>query len=175
MLGQYKYAVGKFSNRISAEHALKVLTTSGVQTDQISIFVIDAEHDEQFGEAGINVRDWYKAYDGTATCATITGSLLGAVVGCLIGLGLLVVPGVGPFLLIGTSGTTLATTIAGTGVGLASGSLISAISSLRTTSEQGGADSEHVLQNNYLLIVKGTKEEVRHAESILSRWCKVLS
>lgn len=168
MLGQYKYAVGTFPNRISAEHALKGLTTSGVQAEQISIFVIDTEHDEQFDEVGIGARGWYKAYDGTATCATITGSLLGAVVGCLIGLGLLVVPGVGPFLLIGTSGTTLATTLAGTGVGLASGSLISALSSLRSTSEQGEAESDPVFQNNYLLIVKGTKEEVRHAESILS-------
>lgn len=169
MLDQYKYALGTFPNRISAEHALKVLTTSGVQTDQISIFVIDAKHDEQFDEVGIGVRGWYKAYDGTATCATITGSMLGAVVGCLIGLGLLMVPGVGPVLLIGSSGTTLATTLAGSGVGLASGGLISALSSLRNTSERGGADSERVFQNNYLLVVKGTKEEVRHAESILSR------
>ena len=46
MLDQYKFAVGTFPNRISAEYALKELTTSGVQTEQISIFVIDAEHDE---------------------------------------------------------------------------------------------------------------------------------
>ena len=169
MSGQYKYAVGTFPTRTSAEHALNVLANSGVQTEQISIFVIEAEHDEQFDEVGIGARGWYKAHDGTAACATITGSMLGAIVGCLIGLGLLVVPGVGPALLIGTSGTTLATTLAGTGVGLASGGLISALSSLRITSERGGADSERVFQNNYLLIVKGTKEEVRHAESILSR------
>ena len=169
MLEQYKYAVGTFPNRISAEHALNVLTTSGVQTEQISIFVIDAEHDEQFGEVGIGSHGWYKAHDGTATCATITGSMLGAIVGCLIGLGVLVVPGVGPVLLIGTSGTTLAATLVGTGLGIASGGLISVLSSLRSTSERGGADSERVFPNNYLLIVKGTKEEVRHAESILSR------
>ncbi len=169
MIDQHKYVVGTFPNRISAEHALKLLTTSGVPTEQISIFVIDAEHDEQFGEVGIDARGWYKAYDGTATCATITGSMLGAIVGCLIGLGVLVVPGVGPVLLIGTSGTTLAATLAGTGFGLVSGGLISVLSSLRITSERGGADSERVFQNNYLLIVKGTKEEVRHAESILSR------
>lgn len=172
MLGEYKYAVGNFPNRVSAEHALKVLTTSGVQTDRISIFIINAEHDEQFGEVGINAHSWYKAYDGTATCATITGSMLGAIVGCLMGLGLLVVPGVGPVLLIGTSGTSVAATLAtlaGTGVGLATGGLISALSSLRIASERGGADSERVFQNNYLLVVKGTKEEVLHAESVLSR------
>ena len=169
MLEQYKYAVGTFPSRISAEYALKVLTTSGVQTDRISIFVIDAEHDEQFGEVGIGARGWYKTYDGTATCATITGSMLGAIVGCLIGLGVLVVPGVGPVLLIVTSETTLAATLVGTGLGLASGGLISALSSLRMTSERSGADSERIFQNNYLLIVKGTKEEVRHAEYILGR------
>ena len=169
MLNQYKYAVGTFPNRISAEYALKVLTTSGVQTDRISIFVIDAERDEQFGEVDIGARGWYKTYDGTATCATITGSMLGAIVGCLIGLGVLVVPGVGPVLLIVTSETTLAATLVGTGLGLASGGLISALSSLRMTSERSGADSERIFQNNYLLIVKGTKEEVRHAEYILGR------
>lgn len=169
MLGQYKCAVGTFSNRNSVEHAFKLLNTSGIQTAQISIFVIDVEHDEQFSEVGRGAHGWYKAYDGTATCATITGSLLGAIVGSLIGLGVLVVPGVGPFLLIGTSGTTLAATLAGTGVGLASGGVISALFSFLTTSERGGTVSERDSQNNYLLIVKGTKEEVRHAESILSR------
>ena len=168
MLDQYKFAVGTFPNRISAEYALKELTTSGVQTEQISIFVIDAEHDEQYG-VGIGFHGWSKAHDGTATCATITGSMLGAIVGCLIGLGVLVVPGVGPVLLIVTSETTLAATLVDTGLGLASGGLISVLSSLRSTSEQDGADSEHVFQNNYLLIVKGTKEEVCHAKSILSR------
>ena len=169
MLGQFNCAVGTFANRMSAEHALKALTTSGVQTDQISIFVIDAEHDEQFGKVDISASGWYKAYDGTATCATITGSMLGAIVGCLIDLGVLVVPGVGPVLLIGTSGSTLAAILAGTGLGLASGGLILALSSLRLISERGGFDRERVFQNNYLLIVKGTKEEVRHAESILIR------
>ena len=118
MLDQYKYAVGTFHNRISAERDLNVLTTSGVQADRISIFVMDAEHDEQFGEVGIGEHGSYKTYDRTATCATITGSMLGAIVGCLIGLGVLVIPGVGSVLLIGTSGTTLAATITGTGLGL---------------------------------------------------------
>lgn len=63
MLAQYKYTVGTFPNRINAEHALNVLTTSGIQTDQISIFIMDAEHGEQFGEVGIGTRVWYTAHD----------------------------------------------------------------------------------------------------------------
>ena len=62
-----------------------------------------------------------------ANCAPLTGSMLGAISGCLVGIGILAIPGVGPILAIGTSGTAVVTTIAGAGIGLASGSLISAL------------------------------------------------
>jgi len=61
----------------------------------------------------------------TAHCATITGSMLGAIGGCLAGMGILAIPGFVPILAIGSAGTAVVVTLAGAGIGLAGGGLIS--------------------------------------------------
>jgi hypothetical protein len=60
----------------------------------------------------------------TAHCATVTGSMLGAIGGCLAGMGVLAIPGFVPILAIGSAGTAVVITLAGAGIGLASGGLI---------------------------------------------------
>ncbi len=164
---EHQRVVGIFAHRIDAEYAVEKLNNSGFSMNQISVVAIDAE-DHQFGEIGMSNYVWYKAHDGTATCSMITGSMLGAIGGCLVGLGLIAVPGVALVVAVGTSGTALVSTLAGAGIGLASGSLISALTKLGITSDRARVDSDRFLQGEYLVIVKGTPEEVRLAESILS-------
>lgn len=128
VLNQYRRAIGTFSYRADVEYAIKELNSAGFPIKQISVLTTDANCEEQVGGDGMSDQVWLKALDNTATCATVTGSLLGAIDGCLIGLGLLAVPGVGPIVAVATSGTALAATLAGAGIGAASGSLISALS-----------------------------------------------
>jgi hypothetical protein len=63
----------------------------------------------------------------TAHCATITGSMIGAIGGCLAGMGVLAIPGFVPILAIGSAGTAVVITLAGAGIGLAGGGLVSAL------------------------------------------------
>ena len=94
--------------------------------------------------------------------------MLGAIGGCLVGLGFIAVPGVALIVAVGTSGTALVSTLAGAGIGIASGSLISALTKLEISSERARVDSDRFLQCEYLVRVNGTYEEVCLAESILN-------
>lgn len=164
---EHQRVVGIFAQRIDAEYALDKLNNSGFSMNQISVVAIDAE-DHYLDETGVSNYVWYKAHDGTATCSMITGSMLGAIAGCLVGIGLIAVPGVALVVAVGTSGTALVSTLAGAGIGIASGSLISTLAKLGIPSNRTRVDSDRFLQGEYLLMVKGTDEEVRLAESILS-------
>lgn len=124
-LGQYRRDDGKFTNRPDAENARKDLNNLSI--NQFYIVTKSTDLDDQLGEAGKSDFVAYTAKDRNATCASITGGMVGAIGGCLLGLGLLVVPGVGTILAVGTSGAALAATIAGAGIGIASGGLISAL------------------------------------------------
>ena len=164
---QHKRAVVVLYNRIDTEHALKELVSSGFSVKQISVVTKDADIDEQLDVSGIKESIWYKAKEGTATGATITGSMLGALGGCLVGIGFLVIPGVN-LIAVGASGM-VATTLAGAGIGVVTGGLIEALACLTTTSNQGSDRGSSFSLGEYLVIVSGTEEEVRRAESILSR------
>jgi len=80
------------SNRIDMEHALNELNSAGFLRAQISVVTKDADRDEQLGGAGMSERVEDKAQAGAPIWA-ITGSMLGAIGGCLVGLGILAVPG----------------------------------------------------------------------------------
>jgi hypothetical protein len=103
VLSQDKRAIGTFSHRADAEYAIKELNSAGFLIKQISVLTTDANREEQLGGDGMSDRVWLKALDNTATCATVTGSMLGAIGRCLIGLGLLAVPGVGLIVAVATS------------------------------------------------------------------------
>ena len=169
VLGQNRRAVRIFNNRIDAEHALHELNRFGFSVDQISMVALDVNLDEQLGGASMSNHIGNKALVyRTANSATITGSMLGAIGGCLLGVGLLAVPGVGLVVAVGTSGALVAT-LGGAGIGLAIGGLIEAKACLGMTDSPARVDSDRLFRGEYLVIVNGTDDEVRRAEYILSR------
>ena len=169
VLGQNRRAVRIFNNRIDAEHALHELNRFGFSVDQISMVALDVNVDEQLGGASMSNHIGNKALVyRTANSATITGSMLGAIGGCLLGVGLLAVPGVGLVVAVGTSGALVAT-LGGAGIGLAIGGLIEAKACLGMTDSPARVDSDRLFRGEYLVIVNGTDDEVRRAEYILSR------
>lgn len=170
VLDQRRRAVGIFLNRKDAEQALGELNRSGFKVAQISLIAkyIDREHQLD----GASIKDW-AGDEAQAEAATgaIAGGMLGAVFGCLVGLGMLAVPGIGLIVAVGTAGTAIATTLVGAGIGVASGGLISACASLEIPSDRARVGSDLCLQGEFLVMVNGTDDEVRRAESILSKSC----
>lgn len=138
--------------------------------EQICIVAKDTDCDQAQGGAGMIARVGDKAREGVPTC-TIAGSMLGAIGGCLVGLGILAVPGIGLVVTVVTSGTALAATLLGAGIGMGSGSLIEILANLGMTKYRARVCSDRFSEGEYLVIVNGTDGEVLSAESIFSKSC----
>lgn len=168
VLGQHRSAVGSFPNRIDAEHALNELLGAGFPMAQIYVVSTDVDRDQPRG--GAEMSDvGYTVQEGAARGATIAGSMLGAIGGCLMGIGMLAVPGVGAVVAVGTSATALVMTLAGAGIGLSCGGLIEALAGLGIFADRARVNGEPFSQGEYLVMVDGTDDEVRRAEYILSK------
>lgn len=170
VLGQHRSAVGTFLNRIDAEHALNELLGAGFPMAQICVVTTYADSDQPRGGAEMNDYVGYTVQEGAATGATIAGSMLGAIGGCLVGIGMLVVPGVSAVVAVGTSATAVAMTLAGAGIGLSCGGLIEALAGLGILADRRATfDGDRFSQGEYLVMVDGKHDDVRRAESILSK------
>jgi uncharacterized membrane protein len=167
-LGHRKRAVGVFSTRQDAEHALHELNRSGFSMDKVSVVAKDVDQRDNIAGAVTSDRVGNKADEGAAAGA-LTGGTLGGLTGLLVGLGTLAIPGIGPIMLAGATATTLATTLAGAGIGAAAGSLIGALIGLGIPEERARVYNERVSRGEYLVIVDGSDEDIRHAEAIFQR------
>jgi hypothetical protein len=165
-LGEHKRAVGVFSSHREAEHALTELRDAGFPMNKISVIAKDANRAGDIAGVETQERVGNKADEGAAAGA-VTGATLGGITGLLVGLGSLAIPGVGPILLAGEIATTLATTVAGAGIGAAAGGLLGALIGLGIPEERARVYNDRVSRGDYLVIVEGTDDELRHAESVL--------
>ncbi|WP_414587533.1 general stress protein [Scytonema sp. PCC 10023] len=166
-LGEHKRAVGVFSSRREAEYALTELRDAGFPMNKISIIARDADREGDIAGVETQKRVGNKADEGAATGA-VTGATLGGITGLLVGLGTLAIPGVGPILLAGEIATTLATTVAGAGIGAATGGLLGALIGLGIPEERARVYNDRVSRGDYLVIVDGTDDEIRRAETVLT-------
>lgn len=161
-------AVGVFSSRRDAEHALNELRDAGFPMDRISVVAKNAEGDHVAGTEVSDRLEGNKADEGAAAGAA-TGGALGALTGLLIGLGAVAIPGIGPVMLAGATATALATTLSGTAIGAVAGGLIGALIGLGIPEERARVYSDRVSRGDYLVMVEGTEAEIRHAEDVLHR------
>lgn len=161
---QLKRAVGTFTSRQSAEQGFKQLYCAGFPLNRISLMSKDSALLEELEAAIKNTHLKYQAPAGKAPCAMITGSILGALGGCLATIGVLSIPGVAPILAISAAvGTTLGATLAGAGIGLVGGGVVSACNCAEGAAEQDSACDE------YLVMLEGTEKDFYRAEIILSK------
>ncbi len=167
-LGLNKRAVGVFSNRRDAEHALSELRDSGFPMDRVSVIAKEADQDDQLAGADMSDRVGNKADEG-AKAGAVTGTALGGLGGLLVGLGALAIPGIGPIMLAGAGATALATTLTGAGIGAVAGSLIGGLVGLGIPEERARVYNDRVSRGEYLVIVDGTADDIHRAEAVLSR------
>ena len=167
--GQHKRAVGVFANRHDAETAIAELKSAAFPMHKVTIIAQDA--DRKADVAGVDVTDTTKVgnkADEGATAGALTGGTLGGITGLLVGLGALAIPGVGPIMVAGELATVLTTTVAGGAIGAAAGGLVGALIGLGIPEERARVYSDRVDRGDYLVIVKGSDEEIARAEAILN-------
>lgn len=165
--GRHKRAIGVFGSRRATEVALENLRSAGFNMDRVSVISRDAKRQDDI--AGVDVTDKVgnKADEGAATGA-LTGGALGGIGGLLVGLGTLAIPGIGPILLAGAEATAIASALAGAGIGAAAGGLIGALIGLGIPEERAKVYNDRVSRGEFLVMVNGSEDEIRHAESLLN-------
>jgi uncharacterized membrane protein len=111
-------AVAVFQDPEPARDAIKALKDAGFSGNEISVLMPDR------GEARDLAREMgTKAPEGAATGA-VAGGVLGGLAGWLTGIGVLAIPGVGPFIAAGAFATALTGAALGAGAGAIAGALI---------------------------------------------------
>ena len=166
-LQQKRVAIGRFSHRSDMEHTLGELKKAGFPVAQISIVAKYADLEAQVDGIGMSDCNFNEAQDDAAMVMFV-GSMIGAIVGCFTGLGILATPGFSFIVAAGSAGTSVMT-LAGVGFGLVSGALISATSGLKKVSKSARVAGDDSRQDEFLVIVDGTDDEVYWAKSILSQ------
>lgn len=168
---QRKRAMGLFSHRRDAEAALTELRDSGFSMAQVSLIGKDADRADRI--AGVETRTptaakGNKADEG-AKAGAATGGAVGGLGGLLIGLGALAIPGIGPVMVGGAAATALVTALSGGAIGAAAGSLTGGLVGLGIPENRAKVYNDRLAKGDYLLMIDGSEDEVRRAESVLRR------
>ncbi|MGA7952176.1 MAG: DUF1269 domain-containing protein [Gloeobacterales cyanobacterium] len=164
---EFKRSLGTYSTANEVEHALTQLRDAGFHMNDVSILVKNDEN-EPDKIAGVAVKDTVgnQAGKGAATGA-ITGGTIGGITGLLVGIGALAIPGIGPVITAGATGTAIATALSGGAIGAAAGGLVGALVGLGIPRERAEVYDSVLRQGGYLVVVDGTQEELNEAHSIL--------
>lgn len=112
------YAI--FRNRVHASDCIEQLRMGGFRSEDISILLPESDSNKDIG-----VEKATKAPEGT-TAGGATGAITGGVLGWLVGIGALAIPGLGPFVAAGPIMAALAGMGAGAALGGVAGALVGA-------------------------------------------------
>lgn len=160
-------AAALFPDRASAEQAIDALQAAGFTGDQIGVAMRDrTAQGTLIEDTGAQVAE------GAATGA-IGGGLLGGLTGFLIGIGALAIPGLGPVVaggvLASAFGVAGGTTLAGLGIGTATGGVVGALVSVGVP-EREARHFETGFRAGAVLVTVDAGDRVLEAMAILDRY-----
>lgn len=157
-----KHAIGTISSRESAEQGLKALQDTGFSMNKISIIAKNSTFDNH-SSSNAPTEGTVTQVEGAKAGAKAGGTTAG-LFALAAGLSALLVPGIG-FVL---GAESILATLLGSGAITAAGSLIGALQGWFVPEEWAKFYDERVSQGDYLVMVKGTEEELHQAQLILS-------
>lgn len=164
--GLSKCAIGSFSNRQQAESALSILQHSDFPMGKIAVLAQNTNPNDTIASSE------YEFIRKKTVEAVIKGGLLlgllGSVIGLFLGFGLLGTPNTESATTFAPMPTLLGGILTGGLYGLLGGVFLGAILGNGTARRQTKAYAERLNQGNYLVIVKGSEDEIHQAESVLS-------
>ena len=156
-----------FQDRAAAERAIQDLRSAGFTGDQIGIAMRDrTQQGEMVEDTG--------ATNAAAAASTglLGGGLLGGIVGLLVGVGALAIPGIGPVVAGGVLATTFGlaggTAVAGAGIGAAIGGVAGALIGLGFPEEEA-RHFETGMRSGHILVTVMSNARTMDALAILER------
>ena len=159
MSGKNVGVFGIFSTRVAAENATESLVRAGFPTNDISVLLPESLG----GPKDMGTEKATKAPEGAAAGVT-TGGVIGGALGVLAGVGLLAIPGLGPFIAAGP----IMAGLAGLGVGGAVGGVTGALVGMGIPEFEAKRYEGRLKTGGILLSVHcDTSEEITRAKDVL--------
>jgi hypothetical protein len=161
MSGKKVAVFGIYSTRGAVENATDSLIKAGFPTANISVLLPESLG----GAKDIGTEKATKAPEGTAAGVTM-GGVIGGTLGLLAGVGLLAIPGLGPFIAAGP----IMAGLAGLGVGGAVGGVTGALIGMGIPEFEAKRYEGHLQKGGILLSVHcDTAEEIKRAKEVVER------
>lgn len=160
---QLKYATGIIFTREALTQVLDELRAVDFPMRNISVFIKDSEH-KKLHEAHMDKQIMTPIAGSKA--GAITGGITGGLLALIAGLGALVIPGVGPALAV----ESVLTTLLASGASGTFGSLVGAFHGWFEPKKQAKFYAPSS-QQEFLVMICGTVDQIRQAKSILRYWC----
>lgn len=161
MSGKKVAVFGIYSTRASVENATDSLVQSGFPVSDISVLLPE----NLGGPKDMKTEKATKAPEGTAA-GVAAGGVIGGTLGLLAGVGLLAIPGLGPFIAAGP----IMAGLAGLGVGGAVGGFTGALIGMGIPEFEAKRYEGRLKKGGILLSVHcDTSEEIKRAKEIVER------
>jgi hypothetical protein len=161
MSGKKVGVFGIYSTRVAVENAADALVNAGFPTSDISVLLPEGLG----GPKDMGTSKATKAPEGTAAGVT-TGGIIGGTLGVLAGVGLLAIPGLGPFIAAGP----IMGGLAGLGVGGAVGGVTGALIGMGIPEFEAKRYEGRLQKGGILLSVHcDTSGEIKRAKEVLER------
>jgi hypothetical protein len=159
MSGKKVAVFGIYSTRVSVENATDSLMKAGFPVSDISVLLPESLG----GPKDMGTEKATKAPEGAAAGVT-TGGVIGGTLGLLAGIGLLAIPGLGPFIAAGP----IMAGLAGLGVGGAVGGVTGALIGMGIPEFEAKRYEGRLKKGGILLSVHcDTSEEIKRAKDVL--------
>jgi hypothetical protein len=159
MSGKKTGVFGIYSTRVAVENATDSLIRAGFPAADISVLLPESLG----GPRDMGTEKATKAPEGTAT-GVATGGVIGGTLGVLAGIGLLAIPGLGPFIAAGP----IMAGLAGLGVGGAVGGVTGALVGMGIPEFEAKRYEGRLQKGGILLSVHcDTSDEIKRAKEVL--------
>lgn len=146
--------VGVYSTEQEAAHAINELVNLGYSKDQISVLAQDPKRFEGLGEADDIKTESPKEVGKGAATGAVTGGVIGGIGALIAELGVLAIPGIGPFLAAGP----IVATVGGLVAGGAIGGVVGALVGLGVDKEEAHIYEERLENGDILVIVQADND-----------------
>ncbi len=153
-------AVAVYPDHASAEEAVRRLVQEGFPMQSVSI----VGRNFQVVEEPIG----FLSTGDFAKLGAATGAWIGGLFGLLLGAAFLVLPGVGPVIIAGPFSAAILGGLEGALAGAAMGALSGALVGWGVPKNQALKYEAEVKAGKFLVMVRGTSEEIARAETILA-------
>jgi len=152
---------GIYSTRVAVENATEALINAGFPASDISVLLPES----MGGPKDMGTEKATKAPEGAAAGVT-TGGVIGGALGVLAGVGLLAIPGLGPFIAAGP----IMAGLAGLGVGGAVGGVTGALIGIGIPEFEAKRYEGRLQKGGILLSVHcDTSDDIKRAKEVIER------